>query len=203
MQPVTSSDKRHCRCWVEQSLPSVAFAAIGTSQDSTGEYCRTLFSVILYSLMLSWLTAVTCTPLLCATFLKVTPATADASDDPYSKGFYKLYSNFLSKCIRFRWMVVAVTIALFISALLGFGYIKNSFFPDSTRPQFYVDIWFPEGTDIRATERQFKVAEAALKKHEGVTHLTSTIGGNQVRFSVDLYAGKKLSRLWTDSGGRG
>jgi multidrug efflux pump subunit AcrB len=61
----------------------VAFAAIGTSQDSTGEYCRTLFSVILYSLTLSWLTAVTCTPLLCATFLKVTPSsTTDASDDP-------------------------------------------------------------------------------------------------------------------------
>lgn len=160
-----------------------AFAAIGTSQDSTGEYCRTLFSVILYSLTLSWLTAVTCTPLLCATFLKVTPGTVDnTEDDPYSKGFYRLYSNFLSKCIRFRWVVVAVAIALFISALLGFGYIKNSFFPDSTRPQFYVDIWFPEGTDIRETERQFKVAEAALKKHEGVTHLTSTIGGNQVRF---------------------
>ena len=68
----------------------VAFAAIGTSQDSTGEYCRTLFSVILYSLTLSWLTAVTCTPLLCATFLKVTPAgTTDVSDDPYSKGFYR------------------------------------------------------------------------------------------------------------------
>ncbi|MGZ8237438.1 MAG: efflux RND transporter permease subunit [Methylobacter sp.] len=160
----------------------VAFAAIGTSQDSTGEYCRTLFSVILYSLMLSWLTAVTCTPLLCATFLKVTPGTEDASDDPYSKGFYKLYSNFLSGCIRFRWLVVAVAIALFLSALLGFGYIKNSFFPDSTRPQFYVDLWFPEGTDIRETERQLALAEAALKKHEGVTHLSSTIGGNQVRF---------------------
>ena len=163
----------------------VAFAAIGTSQDSTGEYCRTLFSVILYSLTLSWLTAVTCTPLLCATFLKVTPAgTTDASDDPYSKGFYRLYSNFLSSCIRFRWVVVAVVIALFISALMGFGYVKNSFFPDSTRPQFYVDIWFPEGTDIRETERQFKVAEAALKKDEGVTHLTSMIGGNQVRFML-------------------
>jgi multidrug efflux pump subunit AcrB len=160
----------------------VAFAAIGTSQDSTGEYCRTLFSVILYSLTLSWLTAVTCTPLLCATFLKVTPGTADASDDPYSKGFYRLYSNFLSGCIRFRWGVVAVAVAMFISALLGFGHIKNSFFPDSTRPQFYVDIWFPEGTDIRETERQFKVAETALNKHEGVTHTTSMIGGNQVRF---------------------
>ena len=160
-----------------------AFAAIGTSQDSTGEYCRTLFSVILFSLSLSWLTAVTCTPLLCATFLKVTPEATDGNnDDPYAKGFYRLYCNFLSGCIRFRWVVVAVTVAIFISAILGFGYIKNSFFPDSTRPQFYAELWFPEGTDIRETERQFKVAEAALKKHEGVTHLTSMIGGNQIRF---------------------
>ncbi|MGZ8136706.1 MAG: efflux RND transporter permease subunit [Methylococcaceae bacterium] len=161
----------------------VAFAAIGTSQDSTGEYCRTLFSVILFSLTLSWLTAVTCTPLLCATFLKVTPSTNDdANDDPYAKGFYRTYSNFLGICIRLRWIVVAVAIVMFIVALLGFGYVKNSFFPDSTRPQFYVDLWFPEGTDIRETERQLEVAEAALKKHEGVTHLSSLIGGNQVRF---------------------
>ncbi|MEI7996470.1 MAG: efflux RND transporter permease subunit, partial [Methylococcaceae bacterium] len=124
-----------------------AFAAIGTSQDSTGEYCRTLFSVILFSLSLSWLTAVTCTPLLCATFLKVTPEATDGNnDDPYAKGFYRLYCNFLSGCIRFRWVVVAVTVAIFISAILGFGYIKNSFFPDSTRPQFYAELWFPEGT---------------------------------------------------------
>ena len=30
----------------------IAFAAIGTSDDSTGEYCRSLFTVILISLML-------------------------------------------------------------------------------------------------------------------------------------------------------
>ena len=32
----------------------LAFAAIGTSQDKTGEFCRSLYQVILYSLMLSW-----------------------------------------------------------------------------------------------------------------------------------------------------
>jgi multidrug efflux pump subunit AcrB len=160
-----------------------AFAAIGTSQDSTGEYCRTLFSVILYSLTLSWLTAVTCTPLLCKTFLKVTPSAADGlEEDPYSKGFYLTYSKFLALCIRFRWIVVAVAVGLFIAAIIGFGSVKNSFFPDSTRPQFYVDLWFPEGTDIRETEKRLKIAEEALKKHEGVTHLSSLIGGSQMRF---------------------
>ncbi len=41
----------------------LAFAAIGLSQDKTGEYTFSLFLVILYSLGLSWLLAVTVTPL--------------------------------------------------------------------------------------------------------------------------------------------
>lgn len=161
----------------------VAFAAIGTSQDSTGEYCRTLFSVILFSLSLSWFTAVTCTPLLCNSFLKVTPNSDNTeSEAPYSKGFYALYRQFLVLCIRFRWLVVAIAVGMFFAALIAFGSVKNSFFPDSTRPQFYVDLWFPEGTDIRETEKQLAIAEAALKKHAGVTHLSSLLGGGQTRF---------------------
>jgi multidrug efflux pump subunit AcrB len=161
-----------------------AFAAIGTSQDSTGEYCRTLFFVILFSLSLSWLTAVTCTPLLCKTFLKVTPASnnADDNEDPYSKGFYGVYGRFLGVCIRFRWLVLALTVGLFVIAIIGFGSVKNNFFPDSTRPQFYVDMWFPDSTSIQETERKLQQAEQLLRKKEGVTHLTGTVGGGQVRF---------------------
>ncbi|MCP4692166.1 MAG: efflux RND transporter permease subunit, partial [Desulfobacterales bacterium] len=108
-----------------------AFASIGTSPDSTGEYCGTLFWVILISLMLSWVTAVTCTPLLCKTFLKEKTkgkeGDADAKD-PYDGKFYQLYRKFLTRCIRFRWITMAVVVACFIAALMGFGYVKNSFF---------------------------------------------------------------------------
>jgi len=48
----------------------LAFAAIGTSDDSTGEFCRSLFQVVMVSLLLSWVTAVTVTPVLCVMFLK-------------------------------------------------------------------------------------------------------------------------------------
>jgi multidrug efflux pump subunit AcrB len=162
-----------------------AFAAIGTSQDSTGEYCRSLFHVILISLLMSWLTAVTCTPLLCKTFLKAKTKGIKGSGRQkaaYSGKFYTLYRKLLSACIRARWITVAVVVGLFIAALVGFGSVKNSFFPDSTRPQFYIDFWFPEGTDIRETLRQVEKAEKVLIKQEGVTHLTSMLGGGQVRF---------------------
>ncbi len=42
----------------------IAFAAIGLSEDSTGEYCNSLFWVILISLSLSWVSSITVTPLL-------------------------------------------------------------------------------------------------------------------------------------------
>lgn len=41
-----------------------AFAPIGLSEDATGEYCGTLFTVLLISLMLSWFTAISLTPFL-------------------------------------------------------------------------------------------------------------------------------------------
>jgi len=68
----------------------LAFAAIGTSQDSTGEFCRSLFQVILISLMLSWVTAVTFTPLLGVWMLKSSKKTG-ASRDPFDTPFYRLY----------------------------------------------------------------------------------------------------------------
>ena len=56
----------------------VAFAAIGLSEDSTGEFANSLFWVILISLLLSWFTAVTMTPLLCVQFLKPDPPSAQS-----------------------------------------------------------------------------------------------------------------------------
>jgi multidrug efflux pump subunit AcrB len=162
-----------------------AFASIGTSPDNTGEYCATLFWVILISLMLSWVTAVTCTPLLCNTFLKSKSSSKDEAGeakDPYAGKFYLLYRTFLIGCLRYRWVTIAVVVVCFIASIVGFGNVKQSFFPDSTRPQFFVDFWFQEGTSIEETTRQMEMAETELKSLEGVTHLTTQIGGGSPRF---------------------
>jgi multidrug efflux pump subunit AcrB len=160
-----------------------AFASIGTSDDSTGEYTATLFYVILISLLLSWVTAVSSTPLLCKTFLKPAKGGGDGTQtDPYGGAFYRVYRGFLALCIRFRWATLGVVIAIFVAAILGFGSVKQSFFPDSTRPQFYIDFWLPEGTGIEETSRQMARAEEDLAAREGVTHVTTQIGGGSPRF---------------------
>ena len=161
-----------------------AFASIGTSDDSTGEYTATLFYVILISLLLSWVTAVSTTPLLCKAFLKPAKKKAgeDGDKDPYGGALFRIYRGFLSQCIRFRWITLVVVVAMFVASVVGFGSVRQSFFPDSTRPQFYVDFWFPEGTYIEETARQMERAEKAFLERKGVTHVTTQIGGGSPRF---------------------
>ncbi len=162
----------------------LAFASIGGMDNNTGEFCRSLYYVILISLSLSWLTAVTATPLITKTFLKSKGQNKgeDKSADPYGGKFYQLYRSSLMAAIRYRWVTIAVVVVLFASALYGFGFVKNMFFPPSTRPQFMVESQFREGTHIKETEKKVAEIEEYLQKIEGITDVASAIGAGHPRF---------------------
>ena len=171
----------------------LAFAAIGTSDDSTGEFCRSLFQVVFISLGLSWITAVTVTPLLGVMFLKP-PSSPSASDsNPYDSGFYRGYQGFLRSCIRARWVTVVAVFGMFVASLWGFGFVDQSFFPPSTRPQFMIDIWMPQGTHIDDTTRAVEAAEAYLQEQEGITHVNALVGQGGLRFLLTYSPEKQNS----------
>jgi len=169
----------------------LAFAAIGTSEDSTGEFCRSLYQVVLVSLLFSWVTAVTVTPLLCVMFLP-TPESGGDVVDPYGGGFYAKYQAFLTGCIRARWVTLGAVVGMFALAILGFGYIDQSFFPPSTRPQMMVDVWLPQGTHIDETTERVTAVEEYLMEQGGVTNVTSLVGQGGLRFLL-TYTPEKLN----------
>jgi multidrug efflux pump subunit AcrB len=79
---------------------------------------------------------------------------------------------------------MAVVIALFVSSLLGFGFVKHSFFPDSNTPMFFFDMWNVEGTDIRKTRDDVVKIEEFLHTLEGVKSTAAFIGGAASRFTL-------------------
>ena len=81
-------------------------------------------------------------------FLKPPKTKEGEQQDPYGGKFYAGYRGLLSTCIRQRWLTLGVVVVIFVSALRGFGYVEQSFFPPSTRPQFMVDLWLPQGRTI-------------------------------------------------------
>src|SRR5262249_59562570 len=75
------------------AIAVVAFAAIGLSEDNTGEYTNWLFWVIFISLALSWVAAITFTPLLA--YRLFTPrAEGEAERNPYGGLLYRTYRRF-------------------------------------------------------------------------------------------------------------
>ncbi len=141
--------------------------------------------MIAISLGLSWVTAVTVTPLLGVMFLKAPKVVKDATGqekDPYDSAFYRLYKAFLAGCIRLRWVSVAVTVGLFGLSLYGFGFIESSFFPSSTRPQFMVDYRLARGTHIDDTTAAAAEVEEYLMGLDSVTQVATVVGKGALRF---------------------
>ena len=179
----------------------LAFGAIGLSQDATGEFCRSLFQVVLLSLGLSWLTGMTVTPLLCVMFLRPKPAGDEAKQndpprrDPYRGVIYALYRRLLLVSIRFRFVTVLVVLGGFAASLWAFQFVDRSFFPDSTRPQFLVDVWLPQGTHIDHTVSVAREISDYLAQLEGTTHVTTLAGAGALRFLV-TYAPEKQNSAY-------
>jgi len=159
----------------------LAFWGIGMSQDSTGEFCRSLFQVMLISLMMSWIIAITVTPLFCKMFLKGGSVTGEPAD-PYKGFIFVAYKKMLSLCIRLRWLTVLAAIGMLAASIYGFGLLTVSFFPPSTKAMVMVSYWLPSGSDIRKATADISKIEKHILEDERVASVTSYIGEGATRF---------------------
>ena len=174
------------------AIAVLSFAPIGAAQNATGEYCRSLFLVIAIALLLSWVLAVTVTPLLAAWGLEEkgkrkreegrSTEGESAEGDPYGGVFFRGYRRALEWCIDNRWLTLLALVCLLVASVAGFARVKRNFFPDSTRPQFMVHVWMPEGTFITKTDQRVAKVSAFIEKLDGVTGVSSFTGQGALRF---------------------
>ncbi|WP_404384129.1 efflux RND transporter permease subunit [Caenispirillum salinarum] len=166
----------------------LAFSGIGLSDDATGEFTFSLFAVIGISLLLSWILAVTVTPLLASYLFKTrsAEAAAEAGEPVLLRG----YRRSVEAALRHRLMTILALVGLTVAAVAGFGFVKQSFFPDSATPIFYIDYWRQQGTDIRATAEDMAEIEDHLRGMEGVTNVSTFIGGGADRMML-VYASER------------
>ncbi|GAA5219068.1 efflux RND transporter permease subunit [Corallincola platygyrae] len=158
-----------------------AFSGIGLSDDQTGEFLFSLFAVILISLMLSWILAVTATPLFGKYFYKVGNSGANES---FNSVFHRIYLAGLNGALRFRWITVLLLVVITVVAYASFGKVKQGFFPPSNTPIFYIHYWGPQHRDIRTTEQFMVEAEKLVRDNENVEAVSTFIGRGADRFTL-------------------
>jgi multidrug efflux pump len=173
------------------TLVTVAgFLPIALAKSSTGEYTRSIFEVSAIALIASWFAAVVLIPLLGYKLLPERKREAhhahDHEHDIYNTKFYTRLRGWLTWCIERRFVVLGITLVLFVIAMAGFTLVPQQFFPSSDRPELLVDVRLQEGASFEATLRETKRLEKALEGRPEIDHIVNFVGTGAPRFYLPL-----------------
>lgn len=169
------------------------FLPIALAKSSTGEYTRSIFEVSAIALIASWFAAVVLIPLLGYHMLPERKRHAheahlpdDHEHDIYDTRFYRRLRGWIDWCIERRFVVLLITGALFVAALMGFSLVPQQFFPSSDRPELLVDLRLPEGASFAATLRETERLEKVIDKRPEIDHAVNFVGSGAPRFYLPL-----------------
>jgi multidrug efflux pump len=111
---------------------------------------------------------------------------APAPHESFDSPFYNTFRRTVNWCVTHRWITIGLMLATFAAGLVGMGRVQQQFFPDSSRPEVMMDIWFPEGTSFAANESVTRRVEKRLMEEAGVTSVSTWIGSGVPRFYLPL-----------------
>jgi len=151
----------------------------------TKEYVYSLPVVVSLTLLISWLSGLTVTPIMNRHLLEPTKgplpfvlvfnwirqrlpvkkAPENISTDTKEKQHW--YVRAFSIAIQNRVVTVAVAFGLLFGSLML--PVKSSFFPDADRPQFVIDIFLPDGSPLRRTNEVTKQVEQVVRRLSATT----------------------------------
>jgi multidrug efflux pump len=184
-------------------ITAAGFLPIGLARSVTGEYTYAIFAVTVIALVLSWIVSVYFVPYL-GTLLLRTPAhvrerlhdaegneithegASEGEHEMFDSRFYNGFRKLVNRCIEYRWITIGATLLMFALGIAGMGKVQQQFFPDSSRPEIMLDLWFPEGTSFAANEETAGRVEARLLKEEGVSSVSTWVGSGVPRFYLPL-----------------
>ncbi len=168
-------------------ITAVGFLPIGLAKSVTGEYTYAIFAVTVIALVLSWIVSVYFVPYLGTLLLKSRPVMDTAAQhEHFDTPFYNTFRQAVNWCVEHRWLTIGATLLSFAMGIVGMGQVQQQFFPDSSRPEILVDIWFPEGTSFAANELTAKRVEQRLMQELGVSTVSAWIGSGVPRFYLPL-----------------
>ncbi|WP_394824918.1 efflux RND transporter permease subunit [Pendulispora albinea] len=158
------------------------FVPVGFAASSAGEYCFSLFLVVLISLLASWIVAVLFSPLI-GTWVLPRALPAHAHGEGRMLGW-------LQRAVRWTfarsWSTAAICLVALAAAVFGSTKLEQQFFPQSDRPDLLVSVTLPQNASLEATSAKAEQVEALLKDDPNVDHYSTYVGSGAIRFYLPM-----------------
>ncbi|AJR05432.1 AcrB/AcrD/AcrF family protein [Photobacterium gaetbulicola] len=155
------------------------------STTDAAEFAGSVFWVMCASLLLSWLIAMTITPLMCWAWFKPKQTPASQGKEPQANK-PSLYRKAVHYTVRHPLKGLSVLVPLLGITAFVVPHISVNFIPTSDRAMVFLDYWLPNGAQIEQTSADMVRIEDWLREQPEVKDFTTFVGASAPRFSVTV-----------------
>ena len=158
------------------------FIPVGFAASSAGEYCFSLFAVVLIALLCSWAVAILFSPLTGTWLLPEKVRHHAAGPGRIARG----YGRLLRLALRHRLATVLIALAALGLSAYGTTFMQGEFFPASDRPELLVSLTLPANASQSETLREVKKLEKALAGNGNIDRYSTYVGSGAIRFYLPM-----------------
>ncbi len=164
----------------------LAFMPLALAPNAAGEFLSSLFTVLVISLLLSWVFAMIQTPFMAKYFYRKERPKGE-HQETYNQGIYKYFGKGLRWALAHKIPFLLGSIVTLLISLYAFKFVNIDFMPRSDYNQFVIEYNLPQGADIDAVENDIKNIQEHILKIEGIQSVTSAIGSPPARYALMRY----------------
>ncbi len=156
-----------------------AFLPMLLSTGPTASFTRSIPVIVMLTLVVSYVFALTVTPIVSGMVLRPTPESRTSRLSQLARWMGEA-------AVRRRGWVLAAALVLVVGAGAAVGAVEQQFFPASDRNQLVVSLELPEGTELSATDTRARRLEAALAEHPAVVSVAGFSGRATPKFYYNI-----------------
>lgn len=158
------------------------FIPVGFAASSAGEYCFSLFAVVLIALLCSWVVAILFSPLTGTWLLSDNIRQKAKGPGRMARGYQWL----LRKALRHRFATVCLALIALGLSVYGTTFMQGEFFPASDRPELLVSLTLPANASQSETQNTAEKLEKALAGNRNVERFSTYVGSGAIRFYLPM-----------------
>ncbi|MGD9763350.1 MAG: efflux RND transporter permease subunit [Candidatus Binatia bacterium] len=153
----------------------VIFLPVAFMEGQVGRFFHSYGITVAAAILVSLVVSFTLTPMLCATFLKLSSHTHSRQ-----RGLMRAvdagYGRLLRWSLAHRWVVITVSAAVIASTVPLLQHIGKDFRAPDDQSEFEVTVQAPEGFSLQRMDATVAAIEARLRELPHVAYLLTTIG---------------------------
>lgn len=155
------------------------FLPVGFLGGMVGQFLRQLGFTVVFAMIISLFDAITMAPMLSAYF----GGKASEKKNFLIRGFDvvqafmdRWYERIMVWTIRRPGMTLGITLLLLIVNCGSLKFVKNTFMPPNTQPEFMVTVELPPGSSLEGTKKALQEIEKRIKDLPEINLLATVVG---------------------------